>query len=134
MKGHFPDLLADGLPNLEQVVLHPLLLGPRIPRFRDASPAILFDHGQGPAETIAEVVGQIGIDPLDQALFTELGIQTKNHLPQKEITDGIGPESVFELLGTDHVAQALGDLGLIQVPVAMDIQVTIRVRFRRLGA
>ena len=89
------------------------------------SVAVLEGHREAAAHQIAQVVGQVGIDPLDETLFAEARIEPEHHVPKQEIAEGIEAVFVLQVQGLDDVSQALGHLALVHVPVTVDVQVAV---------
>src|SRR3546814_4646963 len=54
---------------------------------------------------IAEIVGQIAVDPGDDRLVAEIAVAAERHLAHEEVTDRIEPVAVDEIVGRDDVAQ-----------------------------
>jgi len=89
---------------------------------RDLPGEVLVRHGEGAAEKIAQIIGEIGIEALDERFFTEIGVQSEDHLPEQEIAEGIYSVFGSQIQRPDHLALALAHLAFIDFPVAVDIQ------------
>ena len=83
-------------------------------------------HPQAAGEEIAQIIGQVGIDPGGQGGFAEMGVQPEDHLPEKEVADLVDAEAGGQGPGLHHVPQALGHLAGGHLPVAVDIEVRKR--------
>ena len=62
-----------------------------------------------------------------EIFFAEAGIQPEHHIPQEEIAEGIKTVFILQLQGLDDIAQAFGHLALIDIPVAVDVQMPVRL-------
>ena len=80
---------------------------------------VLFHHGHGAADQIAQIVGQIGVDAVQQRFVAELAVAAEGHLSHEEVADGIAAVAVAQHHGVHHVAQRLGHLLAVQHQPAM---------------
>ena len=69
----------------------------------DAS-AVLFDHGRGPGNQIAQVVGQIVIDSLQQHFIGEHAVLAKGIFSEQEILQRVDAVTIDQLYRIHHVA------------------------------
>ncbi len=52
------------------------------------------DHGQCALDEVAEVVGQIRIDPMDKSFMGEIPIQADGNFSKQKITQRVGSKGV----------------------------------------
>ena len=74
---------------------------------------VLFAHGHGAAEQVAQVVGQITVDAVDQCLVGEHTIVAEGDLAQQEVADGVHAVAIAQDNGVYHVAHRLGHLAAV---------------------
>ena len=74
---------------------------------------VLFAHGHGAAEQVAQVVGQITVDAVDQCLVGEHTVVAEGDLAQQEIADGVHAVAIAQDNGVYHVAHRLGHLAAV---------------------
>ncbi|OQB51161.1 MAG: hypothetical protein BWX98_02568 [Candidatus Aminicenantes bacterium ADurb.Bin147] len=77
---------------------------------------VIADHGQGPADEVAQVVGQVGVDPVDETLVAEIPVQADRNLPQEEIPQRVGTHRPEKNIGIQNVALRFGHLGFVLQP------------------
>ncbi len=102
-------LLAEGL----------LVRPQRLLRGGDAAVAIGFDHLDPAAEQVAQVVGEVGVDPADERLLREAGVLPEHHLGHEEIAERVDPVFGGHFHGVDRVAGGLAHLGIAHQPPAV---------------
>ncbi len=113
--------------------LHQLpVISAELPTLRDTTLKVLMRHGQGAVEQIAQVVGQVSIEPVDQSRLGKAPVMAEMHLPHQEIAESIQAVFLAHAQRLDHIAQALGHLGLIHFPVPVDPESLIRLHSGRL--
>ena len=78
--------------------------------FGDASPVVFLDHGDRPAHQIAQVVGQVGVDPGQHRLQRELAVIAEGHLPHQEIAHRVAGIPAAQHHRIHHVAHGLAHL------------------------
>ena len=61
---------------------------------------ISVDHRHGAVQQIAQIVGQIEVDPLDETFRRERAVGAERHFPQQEITERIEPVAVDQTTGS----------------------------------
>ena len=55
-------------------------------------PAEIFpEHPQGPVDEVAEVVGELRVDPVDEGLPGEVAVEAEGDLAQEEVAEGVRP-------------------------------------------
>ena len=67
-------------------------------------PKLRPDHGERALRQIAEIVGEIGIDAIDDGLVAVIAVLAERHLAQQEIAQRIDTVSVGQRERIDHVA------------------------------
>ena len=84
---------------------------------------VLLHHGGGPADQVAQVVGQVHVDGVDEQFIGEVPVGTKGEGPHQEEPQGIHPELLRQHIGVHHIALGLGHLAPVQQepPVAKDV-------------
>ena len=75
---------------------------------------VLFHHGHGAADQIAKIVGQIGVDAVQQGLVAELAVAAEWHLPHEEVADSVAAVAVAQHHRIHHIAQRFGHLLTVQ--------------------
>jgi len=83
------------------------------------------NHGKYPGKQIAQIIGQIRIDALNQGSFTETGIQAKGHISNQKKAERIQTINIFKLQGFDHISETFGHLALFDIPVTVNIQMFV---------
>ena len=71
-------------------------------------------HCHGAADQIAQVVGQIGVDAVQQGFVAELAVAAEGHLSHEEVADGVAAVAVAQHHRVHHIAQRFGHLLTIQ--------------------
>ena len=79
-------------------------------QLRHLAAAVLGHHGEHPLGQVAEVVGEIVVDPADEGPVGEVAVVAEGDLAQQEIAHLVDPVTLGDLEGVDHVAERLGDL------------------------
>ena len=82
---------------------------------------ILLHHGGGAAHQVAQVVGQIHIDGLDQKLVGEVAVGAEGEGPHEEEAEGVHAEVLRQDIGIHHVALALAHLAAVQKEPAVAV-------------
>ena len=85
---------------------------------------IFLHHSGSPGKQIAQIIGQVVIDAVDQGFVGEKAVGAEGNLPQKEISDGVHAVAVAEDHRVYHIALGLGHLAAVseQEPaVAVDL-------------
>ena len=77
---------------------------------RQHAAQLLVDHGQRALRQIAEVVGEIGVDAIDDRLVAVVAVLAERHLAQEEIAELIDAIGVGHRERVDHVADRLRHL------------------------
>ena len=88
---------------------------------RQLAAKVLVGHGGGAAQQVAEVVGQIHIDAVDQQLIGEVAVRTEREVAQQEVAQRIGTVALGQQVGVNHVALGLGHLTAVQQQPAMAV-------------
>ncbi len=76
-------------------------------------------HAEASAEEIAEVIGEITIDPVNHGPVGEIAIDPKRNLPHQEIPHCIDSIEVDQAVGFHHILERFGHLLAIDRPPAM---------------
>ncbi|OQA53685.1 MAG: hypothetical protein BWY44_00104 [Candidatus Omnitrophica bacterium ADurb.Bin292] len=97
-----------------------------IARLRRLAVKVLQRHRCYTAHEVAQIVGQIRIDALNQTFLAEARIESEYHVSHQEIAEGIEAVLVLQVERTHDIAQALGHFALFDIPVAVNIEVLIR--------
>ncbi len=71
---------------------------------------IAADHGYTAVKQVAQVIGQIRINSVNQGSAGEVAVLSKRHLPQEEVPDSIHPKLIGQLQGIYHIAFRFGHL------------------------
>ena len=74
---------------------------------------VLLAHGHGAAEQVAQVVGQVAVDAVDQGLVGEHAVVAEGDLTQQEVADGVHAVAVAQDHGVHDVAHGLGHLAAV---------------------
>ena len=72
--------------------------------------AVLGDHGQRTLGEVAEVVGQVGVDAVNDGLFGVGAVLAEGNLAHEEEAHSVQAEGVDEVCGVDDVTDGLGHL------------------------
>ena len=81
--------------------------------------AVLVDHRQHALRQIAEIVGEVAVEPADHGAVREIAVVAERHLAQQEVAHRVEPVGVDQLERLDHVAERLRDLLAFVGPPAM---------------
>ena len=71
---------------------------------------VLVDHRQRPLRQVAQLVGQVGVDPADDRLLAVAAVLAERHLAQQEVAHLVDTELVDQRDRVDHVADRLAHL------------------------
>ena len=71
---------------------------------------VLVDHRQRALREVAELVGQIGVDPADDAFLAVTAVLTERDLAQQEVANLVHPERLHQRHRIDDVADRLAHL------------------------
>jgi hypothetical protein len=82
----------------------------KAPGFGTCASAVLRDHRQRALRKIAEVVGEIRIDAVDDRLVRIVAVLAERHLAQEEVAQLIDAVGIGQCEGVDHVADRLRHL------------------------
>ncbi len=74
---------------------------------------VLLAHGHSAAQQVAQVVGQVAVDAVDQGLVGEHAVVAEGDLTQQEVADGIHAVAVAQDDGVHDVAHGLGHLAAV---------------------
>ncbi len=74
---------------------------------RQHAAQLLVDHGQRALRQIAEIVGEVGVDAVDDRLVAVVAVLAERHLAQEEIAELIDAVGVGHRERIDHVADRL---------------------------
>ena len=99
------------------------ILGPFVLLDGQAAAKVLVRHGGGTGQQIAQVVGQIHIDAVDQQLVGEVAVGAKREITQQEVTQGVGAVTLGQQIGVHHIALGLGHLAAVQQQPAVAVNV-----------
>ncbi len=88
-----------------------------------AAAEVLAHHGGGAADQVAQVVGQVRVDGLDQQLVGEVAVGAEGERPQQEEAQGVHAELLRQEIGVHHVALGLGHLAAVQQQPAVAVHV-----------
>ena len=82
---------------------------------------ILLSHGSGTGHQIAQHIGKIHIDGVDQQLIGEVAVGAEGEGPQQEETQGIHTEPLAQQIGIHHIATGLTHLLTVEVQPAVTV-------------
>ena len=88
-------------------------------RARDDAVAVPVNHRRGPADEVAQIVGQVGVVPAQDGLVGEIGVLAEHHLAHHEISEPVDAEQADIVRRPDDVAERLGHLGAVHEPPAV---------------
>ena len=74
---------------------------------------VLLAHGDGAAEQVAQIVGKVAVDAVDQSLVGEHAIVAEGDLTQQEVADGVHTVAVAQDHRVHHIAHGLGHLAAV---------------------
>ena len=106
------------VPDLKHLAIQIL----KFPALGHLSAKILVGHGQAARKEVAQVIGQISVETPHQGVLAERRILSEAHLRKQKIAKSAEAVLLGHVEGRDHVAQALGHLGLVHGPVAVNAQ------------
>ena len=121
-----------GVQRFGDLAKPPIAIGHRLAGGGDTAVKVAADHAQGTLQQVPQVVGQVGVQPGDQRLLAEVGVQPERHLAQQEVAEGVQAVLVRQVERREDPAAALGHLGLVHQPVAVDVEVLVERDARRL--
>ena len=119
MEGHILHRLEQVVPGGVPDVHQALVLGAGDAALRDLAPVVALHHVQGAVEQVAEIVGQIAVDPVAQGHLREVAVLAEGDLPQQEEAEGVEAVPGAHVDGIDHVAQGLAHLLAVFGPPAV---------------
>ena len=93
--------------------------GARAGRPRQAPVAVARDHRRRPGDEVAEVVRELGLVALTEAVERDVAVLPERHLSRTPEADRVGAVDVDQIERVDRVAQGLRDLLLVDVQVAV---------------
>ena len=73
----------------------------------DAAAEVFGGHGQGAAEQVAEIVGQLAVDAVNEGLVGKVGVQAEGSFPEEEEADRVGPIAGDQAVGLHHIVERL---------------------------
>src|SRR4030095_11344636 len=79
----------------------------------------ILDHLEQAAEQVPQIIGEVGVYPVDERLFGVMRILTERHLPHQEVTQGVGTELLDEWERIHNVAGGFRHLGVRAQPPSM---------------
>ena len=90
---------------------------------RQLAAKVLVGHGGGAAQQVAEVVGQIHIDAVDQQLIGEVAVRAEREVAQQEVAQRIGAVALGQQVGVNDIALGLGHFAAVQQQPAVAVNV-----------
>ena len=81
---------------------------------RQGAAEVLVHHGGGAAEKVAQIVGKVGVDGLDQQLIGEVAVRAEGEGPHQEEAEGVHAELLRQQVGVHHVALGFGHFAAVQ--------------------
>ena len=126
--------LVQPLSRLGRRPLHGLLVAGRRAG-RAGRRHVVGDQRRRPRDQIAEVVGEIGVQPGDERVLREVGVEPERHLAQDEIAKRVVADGAVlggEGQRLDDVAERLGHLVALDRPVGVDVEVPVEREAGRL--
>ena len=84
---------------------------------------VFLHHGGGAADQVAQVVGQVHVDGLDQQFVGEVAVGAEGEGPQQEEAQGVHAELLRQDIGVHHVALGLGHLAAVHHQPAVAVHV-----------
>ena len=82
---------------------------------------VLLRHGHGPGDQIAQIVGKVYVDGVDQRLVGEIAVGAEGEGAQQEEAQGVHAEALCQNVGVHHVALGLGHLAAVQQQPAVAV-------------
>jgi hypothetical protein len=87
------------------------------PRSGDDAGAGALDHGERPAQEVADAVREFALlTVVTMSAVREVSVLPERHFAQEEVAEGIGTELVDHLVGIDDIAAAFGHLLAVHRP------------------
>ena len=80
----------------------------------EGAPEVLLHHGGGAADQVAQVVGQVHVDGVDEQLVGEVPVGAEGEGAHEEEAQSVHPELLCQDVGVHHVALGLGHLAPVQ--------------------
>ena len=80
---------------------------------------VLFHHGHRAAEQVAQVVGKIRVDAIDERLVGEDAVVAEGMSRSEEIADGVDPVAAAQDHRVHHVALGFGHFAPVQQHAAV---------------
>ena len=71
--------------------------------FRHLGGAVLRDHRQDALCQIAEVIGQVAVDPLHDGVVTDIAVAAERHLSQKVVAAGVETIAILQIVRGDDI-------------------------------
>ena len=81
---------------------------------RQLAAKILTYHGGGAADKVAEVIGKVGVDGLNQQLVGEVAVGAEGERPHQEEAQSVHAKMLRQHIGVHHIALGLGHLASVQ--------------------
>ena len=81
---------------------------------RQRAAKVFLDHGDAAREQVAEVVGKIGVDTVNQRFVGVYAVASKGDFAQQKIADGIHAVALAQYGGIDDVAEGFGHLAAVE--------------------
>ncbi len=82
---------------------------------------IFFHHADRTVQQVAQIVGQVCVDTVDESVAAEVTVTAQIDFPQQEITDCVCSEFVNQAVWVNHVADGLAHLGAVHYQPAVTI-------------
>ena len=82
---------------------------------------ILVRHSGGTGQQVAQIVGQVHIDAVDQQFVGEVAVGAEREITQQEVAQGVGAVTLGQQIGVDHVALGLGHFAAVQQQPAVAV-------------
>ena len=95
----------------------------RFARLGERPAEIFFDHRRRAGDEVAEIVGQINVDGVDEQLVGEIAVGAEGERAQQEEAQRIDAEFFRQNIGVNHVALGFGHLAAVhdEPAVAVDV-------------
>ena len=87
--------------------------------------AEVHDHRRGAAREIAQVIGEVGVEPPHEGLLAEARVEAEIHLPEQEVPEGVVAVLVGERERLDDIAHGLRHLPAPERPVAVHVEAMV---------
>ena len=75
---------------------------------------VLLHHGDGPGDEVAQVIGQVRVDGIDQQLVGEVADAAEGERAQQEEAQRINAVALGQQIGIDDIALGFGHLAAVQ--------------------